>query len=118
MRHQLDYDEDFFSWSNARIKYRNEKIFLTDVCLFSSFSFSGLVEDYVFYYLNELQQAGFSIVFISTSELSEACVKKLSGHCFLIIERENICPRFRFMENRPFYFKLGCQSTFGFVSKR
>jgi lipopolysaccharide biosynthesis protein len=66
----------------------------TDVCLFSSFSFSGKIEDYVFYYLAELKKAGLSIAFISTSPLMDSCVERLSQYAFLIIERENCCPDF------------------------
>ena len=65
-----------------------------DVCLFSSFSFAGKVEEYVFFYLAELKKTGFSIVFISTSPLSDSCVSRLSQYTFLIIERENKCPDF------------------------
>lgn len=76
------------------VKYRNEPAALFDVCLFSSFSFSGKVEEYVFYYLAELQKAGFSIVFVSTSVLNESCVSRLSQYAFIIMERENKCPDF------------------------
>jgi len=76
------------------IRYKEEVSDLSDVCLFSSFSFSGNVEEYVFYYLSELKKAGFSIVFISTSALENSCLERLSQFAFLIIERENRCPDF------------------------
>jgi len=77
-----------------RVRYDNTPAVMTDVCLFSSFSFTGIVEEYVYFYLNQLRRAGFSIMFISTSELSASCVERLSLHCFMIIERENKCPDF------------------------
>lgn len=76
------------------VKYQSDFPILSDVCLFSSYSFSGIVEEYVYYYLSELQKAGLSIVFISTSPLTESCVSRLSQYAFLIIERENKCPDF------------------------
>jgi len=79
---------------NYLIKFREEIGQLTDVCLFSSYSFRGVVEDYVYYYLKELRNAGFSVAFISTSKLKDLCVEKLKEFAFLIIERENKCPDF------------------------
>src|SRR5216110_3377911 len=79
---------------NFRVKYHNEPALLPDVCLFSSFSFAGVVEEYVYYYLQELKKAGFAIVFISTSQLEESCVSRLSQYSFMIIERDNRCPDF------------------------
>src|ERR1700730_9886867 len=79
---------------NMTVKYQEEPSALSDVCLFSSFSFSGVIEEYVYYYLQELQKAGFSIAFISTSPLKESCISRLSQYVFLVIERENRCPDF------------------------
>ena len=79
---------------NFRVKYHNEPALQPDVCLFSSYSFAGVVEEYVYYYLQELKNAGFAIVFISTSNLEESCVSRLSQYSFLIIERDNRCPDF------------------------
>lgn len=79
---------------NYLIKFKGKVDQLTDVCLFSSYSFRGVVEDYVYYYLKALKDAGFSIFFISTSELKESCVQKLKELAFIIIERENKCPDF------------------------
>ena len=77
-----------------RVRYDNTPAVMTDVCLFSSFSFTGIVEEYVYFYLDQLRRAGFSVMFISTSELTEDCIERLSGHCFMIVERENKCPDF------------------------
>jgi lipopolysaccharide biosynthesis protein len=76
------------------IRYQVDISNLSKVCIFSSFSFSGQVEEYVFYYLDELKKAGFSILFVSTSTLPESCVHRLSQYTCLIVERENICPDF------------------------
>jgi len=80
--------------NSMKVRYSNNPAVITDVCLFSSFSFAGIVEEYVYFYLNELQRSGFSIMFISTSELTPGCVERLSRFCFMIIERENKCPDF------------------------
>jgi len=76
------------------IRYKADTSDLSKVCVFSSFSFSGKVEEYVFYYLNELKKAGFSILFVSTSTLLQSCVTRLSQYAYLIVERENRCPDF------------------------
>ena len=90
----LKLDETIPSTDILGIKYQSASVAPSDVCLFSSFSFSGKVEEYVYYYLSELQKAGLSIVFISTSPIAESCVGRLSQYAFLIIERENKCPDF------------------------
>jgi lipopolysaccharide biosynthesis protein len=97
MRHQIIHEANISSLQHnikTKIKFRNDPSILSDVCFFSSYSFSGVVEEYVYYYLKELKKAGFSIVFISTSALQEKCVDRLSEYVFLIIERENKCPDF------------------------
>jgi len=76
------------------IKYKADTSHVSKACIFSSFSFSGEVEEYIFYYLDELKKAGFSILFVSTSILPKASVQRLSQYACLIIERENICPDF------------------------
>ncbi|MGC4035406.1 MAG: rhamnan synthesis F family protein [Chitinophagaceae bacterium] len=83
-----------FQSLNYVIKYKRESLVLSDVCLFSSYSFSGKVEEYVYYYLNELQKAGLSIVFVSTSMLTDQCTERLKQYSEIIIERENRCPDF------------------------
>lgn len=76
---------------NVRFQSKNVS---KDVCLFSSYSFSGIVEDYVFHYLEKLKEAGFDIVFVSTSRIENNCLDRLKGYCFLVVERENKCPDF------------------------
>jgi len=77
-----------------KVRYKADTSHVSKACIFSSFSFSGEVEEYVYYYLDELKKAGFSTVFVSTSTLPQASVKCLSQYVCLIIERENICPDF------------------------
>ena len=76
------------------VRYKADTSHLSKACIFSSFSFSGEVEEYVFYYLDELKKAGFSTVFVSTSILPKRSVQRLSQYVCLIIERDNICPDF------------------------
>ncbi|MES1219901.1 MAG: rhamnan synthesis F family protein, partial [Bacteroidota bacterium] len=97
MPHQLNIKSDFKSDIEGPgfiIKLHSEKPGLTDVCVFSSYSFSGTVDEYVFYYLKAINEAGFSIAFVSTSPLKEECVRRLEEFAFLIIEKENNCPDF------------------------
>jgi lipopolysaccharide biosynthesis protein/SAM-dependent methyltransferase len=86
-------ESDFFT-DVLTIRHQADNLDPHDVCLFSSYSFAGKVEEYVFFYLAELKKAGLSIVFISTSPLPDSCVSRLSQYAFLIIERENKCPDF------------------------
>lgn len=60
------------------------------VCLFCSYDEESFIRDSVYYYLNELVLSGFDVVFISSSEtITNADLKKLSGLCIKIINREN-----------------------------
>ncbi len=60
------------------------------VCFFCSYDEESTVRRNVFHYLNELVQAGFNVVFISSSDtISDADLKKLSECCVRIIIREN-----------------------------
>ncbi|WP_232297947.1 rhamnan synthesis F family protein [Nitrosospira sp. NpAV] len=60
------------------------------VCFFCSYDKESTVRRNVFHYLNELVQAGFNVVFISSSDtISDADLKKLSKFCVRIIIREN-----------------------------
>ena len=70
------------------VRYKADASNLSKACIFSSFSFSGEVEEYVFYYLDELKKAGFSTVFVSTSILPKRSVQRLSQYVCLIIERD------------------------------
>ena len=65
------------------VRYQADTSHLSKACIFSSFSFSGEVEEYVFYYLDELKKAGFSTVFVSTSILPKTSVKRLSQYAAL-----------------------------------
>ena len=59
------------------------------LCLFASYSFLEQVDDYVFYYLERVRQAGFAIAFITTTSLNKECAEKIAAQCALVIEREN-----------------------------
>lgn len=60
------------------------------VCFFCSYDEESVVRKNVLHYLNELVQAGFNIVFISSSDtISDADLHKLSECCVRIIIREN-----------------------------
>lgn len=60
------------------------------VCLFSSYSYSQEISDYIIEYLKLLCKNGFKIVFISTSSLEEKKFDPLNKLCDVIIERENV----------------------------
>lgn len=79
---------------NYHIKFKDASQPSGDVCLFSSYSFTETVDEYVYYYLDALKKAGFSIAFISTSRLKDTCIAKIKQYAFLIVERENKCPDF------------------------
>ncbi len=60
------------------------------ICLFCSYDKSCTVSRNVYYYLNALKQAGFNIIFISSSDsISDDDLKKLASYCIQIINREN-----------------------------
>jgi len=60
------------------------------VCLFCSYDKESIIEENVYYYLNELKLAGFDIIFISTSDtILDADLEKLSSYCIRIMNREN-----------------------------
>lgn len=60
------------------------------VCFFCSYDEENTVRRNIFFYLNELVQAGFNVVFISSSDtVSDGDLKKLSKFCVRIIIREN-----------------------------
>ena len=72
-----------YSGANTRDKKR--------LCVFASFSLAGRVADYVFYNLSELQNAGFDIVFVTTSrQLHPEDLAKLRHICLRTLRRENI----------------------------
>lgn len=60
------------------------------VCFFSTYDSESIVRTNVIYYLDELVQAGFDIVFISSSNtISNDDLNKLSNYCIKIINRVN-----------------------------
>jgi lipopolysaccharide biosynthesis protein len=62
---------------------------MQDVCLFAHFDKDDKIDDYVLRYLAQLRELGFSIVFISTSNLSAAETARLQGVCCDVILRDN-----------------------------
>ena len=78
-------DKDF---GNCRILFRGNEP-LTHVCLFASHTFATSLPEYIYFYLEAIKKAKLSIIFISSSALNSADVKRLSGLASLIIEKEN-----------------------------
>jgi lipopolysaccharide biosynthesis protein len=62
---------------------------MDQVCLFAHFDQDNRIDDYVRYYLRNIKQLGFSIVFISSSQLYDADLEQLRADCHDIILREN-----------------------------
>lgn len=62
---------------------------MKDVCLFAHYDKDDRVDDYVLWYLRNIGDLNFSIVFISTSRLNSADVARLRAHCCDVILREN-----------------------------
>lgn len=60
-----------------------------NLCLFAHFDQDDVVADYVLHYLQSIRAAGFDIVVISTSNLSDADVARLSTVAQAVILREN-----------------------------
>lgn len=58
--------------------------------LFAHFDKHNIIDDYVIYYLNELKKISRSIIFVSTSSISESELAKLQGICALVFTRPNI----------------------------
>lgn len=64
--------------------------FKKPVCFFSTYDSEDIVRPNVIHYLDELVQAGFDIVFISSSNtISNDDLGKLSNNCIKIINRDN-----------------------------
>ncbi len=64
--------------------------FKKPVCFFSTYDSKDIVRPSVIHYLDELVQAGFDIVFISSSNaISNEDLGKLSNYCIKIINRDN-----------------------------
>ena len=83
------YDDNF--WSSLVLfesegKWCNEKI-----CLFAHFDRNNEVSDRIYYYLKALSDAGFDIIFVSTSsDMSESVREKLIDVVAKVIVRKNI----------------------------
>lgn len=58
--------------------------------VFAHFDKHNIVDDYVIYYLNELKKNSRTIIFVSTSSLSDEEKAKLDGICSIVISRPNI----------------------------
>jgi lipopolysaccharide biosynthesis protein len=71
------------------IKHNKHKQTSDSVCIFVSYSYGDVLQEYVYYYLNEIKKAGFDIIFVSSSALKEDAVKKLKEYSSFIIEKSN-----------------------------
>ena len=85
----IKYGDDF--WKSLVIfesegKWSNDKL-----CLFAHFDRNNEVSDRVYFYLNALSDAGFDIVFVSTSaEISEPVIDRLIEVVAKVVVRKNI----------------------------
>src|ERR1700759_5757813 len=73
----------------CKILYKGEDI-SENLCLFASYTPLPVIPEYVFYYLNDIKNAGMSIVFISTSEICAGDVQRLSLLTNIVISKENM----------------------------
>lgn len=71
--------------------------------VFVHYDRDNIVDDYVYYYLKELQKNASLLIFVSTAKLVEKDVKNLSHYCSKVIIRENI--GYDFMS-----YKIGLES--------
>jgi lipopolysaccharide biosynthesis protein len=62
---------------------------MKDVCLFAHYDKDDRVDDYVLWYLRNIGDLSFSIVFISTARLNSSDVARLRALCCDVILREN-----------------------------
>lgn len=61
------------------------------VAVFNHYEPDGRVPDHVLWHLARLREAGFSIVFITTSPaLSPEALQRLQAHCWLVLRRRNV----------------------------
>lgn len=58
--------------------------------VFAHFDKHNIVDDYVIFYLSELKKNSRTIIFVSTSSLSEEEKARLDGICSIVITRPNI----------------------------
>jgi lipopolysaccharide biosynthesis protein len=64
---------------------------MENICYFSSFDRDSIVSDYIFYYLRQLRESGFDIVFISTSpSMSQLDLKRLQEIVAFVVHRANL----------------------------
>lgn len=63
----------------------------TKVAVFSHFESQGALHDFVAYYLRQLAEAGFTVIFVSNApNLPEATISRLRPWCGLILRRTNV----------------------------
>jgi lipopolysaccharide biosynthesis protein len=60
------------------------------LCIFAAASYTGKLDDYVVYYLEQLQKAEIDIIFITRDDLRQEDIIKLSGFCIKIIRKPNV----------------------------
>ncbi len=58
--------------------------------IFAHYDRDNLLDDYVCYYLSQLKKVSSTLVFVSTADLQEEDVVRLSGFCSKVILRENV----------------------------
>jgi len=78
-------DKDF---GICKILFRKQAK-LENVCLFAGHTLSPFLPEYVYYYLQEIKKSHLSLIFISSSVISETDFKRLSLLTDIIIEKEN-----------------------------
>lgn len=75
---------------DVKVKYDSNITKNSSLCVFASYHKDLLVEDFIYYYLKQLHDSKFDIVFVSNSKIDECDVNKLKKICKRIIEKENI----------------------------
>jgi lipopolysaccharide biosynthesis protein len=61
------------------------------LCVFASYSRSGSVAEYVFQYMSAIEQAGFDIIFVTTSSIVKPeDLERLRSVCVQVIIRKNV----------------------------
>ena len=58
-------------------------------CVFAHYDRQGEVDDYVIYYLRELSRVADSIQFVTTAELNDDAIDRVTGLGVNVIQREN-----------------------------
>lgn len=76
--------------SESIILWKSSKICLEKVCYFSTYDKDSIVDEYVFYYLEQIKKSGFEIVvIISSSYISDDDLQRLKLLAIAIIHRSN-----------------------------